>query len=101
MVQRMGTEETAGSDTRHPFPMKDAMSRPYVNVIRMHLLIFFFAFCHALKLDNFLVYAVVYSVYFFPWSELRGWPAPRSGHAKVASAPQDAHPERVTSLSEP
>jgi len=48
-----------------------AMMRPYVNVIRMHLLIFFFAGCWILKLDNFLIYAVVFSVYFFPWSELR------------------------------
>ena len=45
------------------------MSQPYFNVIRMHLLIFFF-FCYALKLHSFFVYAVVYSVYFFPWSEL-------------------------------
>ncbi len=49
----------------------DVIKRPYVNVIRMHLLIFFFAFCHMLKVDSFIVYAVVYSVYFFPWSEVR------------------------------
>lgn len=40
-------------------------------VVRMHLLIFFFAFSHALHLDSFVIYAVVYSVYFFPWRELR------------------------------
>jgi hypothetical protein len=43
-------------------------SRPYLNVIRMHVLIFFFAICHALKVDAFPIYVVVYSVYFFPWS---------------------------------
>jgi hypothetical protein len=48
-----------------------AMMRPYLNVIRMHLLIFFFAGCWLLKIDNFLIYAVVFSVYFFPWSELK------------------------------
>jgi hypothetical protein len=48
-----------------------AMGRPYVNVVRMHLLIFFFAFAHTLKLDSFIVYAVVYFVYFFPWREIR------------------------------
>jgi hypothetical protein len=48
-----------------------AMGRPYVNVIRMHMLIFFFAFAHALKLDSFLVYAVVYFVYLFPWREIK------------------------------
>jgi len=54
-------------------PVGDFMSRPYKNVVRMHLLIFFFAFCHFMKLDTFLVYAVVYSVYFFPWSILRSF----------------------------
>jgi len=46
------------------------MGRPYVNVVRMHLLIFFFAISHFLKMDSFIVYAVVYSVYFFPWGEM-------------------------------
>ena len=45
---------------------------PYKNVIRMHLLIFFFAGAHFLQLDNFAVYAVVYTAYFFPWRLLRG-----------------------------
>lgn len=40
---------------------------PYKNVVRMHLLIFFFAAARFLKLENFAVYAVVYAVYFFPW----------------------------------
>lgn len=40
---------------------------PYKNVVRLHLLIFFFAAAHFARLDNFLVYAVVYAVYFFPW----------------------------------
>ncbi len=48
-----------------------AMMAPYKNVIRLHLLIFFFAAAHFLKLDSFLVYAVVYAVYFFPWRLLR------------------------------
>ena len=43
------------------------MMAPYKNVIRLHLLIFFFAAAHFARLDNFLVYAVVYAVYFFPW----------------------------------
>ena len=48
-----------------------ALFAPYRNVVRMHLLIFFFAFASFTKLDNFAVYAVVYAVYFFPWSMLR------------------------------
>ena len=45
----------------------DGMLAPYRNVMRMHVLIFFFAFAHFARLDNFAVYAVVYAVYFFPW----------------------------------
>ena len=48
-----------------------AMLAPYRNVIRMHLLIFFFAFAHFAGLDSFAVYAVVYAVYFFPWRLVR------------------------------
>lgn len=47
------------------------MMAPYRNVIRLHLLIFFFAAAHFAKLDNFLVYAVVSAVYFFPWRLLK------------------------------
>ena len=50
---------------------KDGMMAPYKNVIRMHLLIFFFAFAHFAKLENFGVYAIVYAVYFFPWRLLK------------------------------
>jgi hypothetical protein len=49
-------------------------ARPYINVIRMHLLIFFFFFCHALKIESFLVFVVVYCVYFFPWHAFKSAP---------------------------
>jgi len=60
------TEIKAADINQHP--IGTALFRPYINVIRMHLLIFFFAFCYALKIDSFIVYAAVYFVYFFPWS---------------------------------
>lgn len=44
---------------------------PYRNVIRMHLLIFFFAGAHFAQLDGMWVLAVVFAVYFFPWRLLR------------------------------
>ena len=50
------------------------MMAPYKNVIRMHLLIFFFAAVHFAKIENFAVYAVVYAVYFFPWRVFRREP---------------------------
>ena len=57
---------------RKPIRDGSGMMAPYKNVIRMHLLIFFFAAVHFAKIDNFAVYAVVYAVYFFPWRLLRG-----------------------------
>jgi len=47
------------------------MFAAYKNVVRLHLLIFFFAFISFLGLENFFVYAVVYAVYFFPWRAVR------------------------------
>ena len=47
------------------------MMAPYRNVVRLHLLIFFFAGAYAAKLNSFIIYAVVYAVYFFPWRLLR------------------------------
>jgi hypothetical protein len=61
-----------GQDRRQA--LSEPFSRPYINVVRMHLLIFFFAACHALKIESFFVFATVYFVYFFPWRTCRdGW----------------------------
>jgi hypothetical protein len=62
---------TGGRTGKKANPIGEAMGRPYINVVRMHLLIFFFAASYALHLDSFIIYAVVYSVYFFPWREFR------------------------------
>lgn len=51
--------------------VRSDFSRPYVNVIRMHILIFFFAISHTLKIDSFAVFTVIYFVYFFPWKFFR------------------------------
>ncbi len=53
----------------------DPFFRPYINVIRMHILIFFFAFSQMLKVNPFFIYSVVYFVYFFPWTAFRTAPA--------------------------
>ena len=57
----------AGARTTKALSLGDGMMEPYKNVVRMHGLIFFFAFAHFARLENFFVYAVVYAVYFFPW----------------------------------
>jgi hypothetical protein len=49
----------------------DLFSEPYRNVLRMHLLLFFFFFAHFAGLENFAMYAAVYAVYFFPWRLVR------------------------------
>lgn len=59
---------------------------PYKNVVRMHLLIFFFAGAAAIKLDSFLIYAVVLCVYFFPFNALFGKPKPSMDSDSVPSA---------------
>ncbi len=64
------------SDSPKPNNVPDPFFAPYKNVVRMHFLIFFFAFAHFLKLDSFLVYAVIYAAYFFPWQALRHSPIP-------------------------
>lgn len=61
----------------------DILFEPYKNVIRMHLLIFFFFGAHLLGFDNFVVFVVVYSLYFFPWKKL----AKREGGAKSTQSP--------------
>ena len=51
----------------------------YKNVVRMHVLIFFFFFAHFAKLESLWVYAVVYAVYFFPWRLVRRAPQATPG----------------------
>jgi hypothetical protein len=57
-----------GTDNRR---FGELFSEPYRNVMRMHVLIFFFFFAHFARLENFAVYAVIYAVYFFPWRLVR------------------------------
>ena len=63
-LSRMGDGRKFGS----------VFSEPYRNVVRMHLLIFFFFFAHLARLENFVVYAVIYAAYFFPWRLVRRVP---------------------------
>ncbi len=62
-----GSVTAAAIAQRKARDASSGLMAPYKGVIRMHLLIFFFAFAHFAKLENFAVYAVVYAVYFFPW----------------------------------
>ena len=68
-----GLEPLGGKAAKKP---GDAFMAPYKNVVRMHLMIFFFAFASFARLENFFVYTVVYAVYFFPWRCLKKNPPP-------------------------
>ena len=60
-------EKWADGLAKNGSKMKGFFFAPYTNVMRLHVLIFFFGFAHAAGLDNFAIYAVIYLVYFFPW----------------------------------
>lgn len=70
-----GAESDVGyPDRERPLPgnrLKGLFARPYTNVIRMHVLIFFFAGAHFVGLESIWVFGVVYLVYFFPWRLLK------------------------------
>ena len=71
------------------------MGKAYVNVVRMHLLIFVFGFSKAMKIDSFAIYAIVYFVYFFPWNEVKRLkPSNRASHATSEPAPSAASSSR-------
>ncbi|MFA5205200.1 MAG: DUF6498-containing protein [Lentisphaeria bacterium] len=53
-------------------PLAFSPDAAYRNVVRMHLLIFFFFFTSFLRIENRFIYAVVYVVYFFPPAALFG-----------------------------
>lgn len=45
----------------------EVLARPYLNVARMHLLIFAFAAVHFVQVESFAAYVTAYALYFFPW----------------------------------
>ena len=68
----IGPTANGGPAAKNP---GDTFMEPYKNVVRMHALIFFFAFAHFARLENFFVYAIVYAVYCFPWRLAKRTPA--------------------------
>jgi len=47
------------------------VSGPYMQVMRMHVVIIAFGAVHAARRESFAVFAVIYALYFFPWRSLR------------------------------
>ena len=50
---------------------------PYLQVMRMHVVIIAFGALHAARRESFAVFASVYVLYFFPWRLLRRDAVPR------------------------
>ena len=71
LAERAAFLSASAAPAARPGALGNGMTAPYKNVVRMHLLIFFFGFAHVARLDNFAVYVVVYAVYFFPWRLVR------------------------------
>jgi len=74
---------------RNPSPL--LLFRPYLNVVRMHVLIFVFAFLHMLGLESLALYPVLV-FYFFPLGQIfpavfRGieWESPKAAVKRTAS----------------
>jgi hypothetical protein len=55
---------------------------PYLQVMRMHVVIIAFSAAHAAQRESFGVFAVIYALYFFPWRLLRRDAAPSVSSAQ-------------------
>ena len=65
---------------------------PYLQVMRMHLVIIAFGAVHAARRESFVVYALIYAVFFFPWRLVRD----RMGsNTSTPSQPGHPLPQRV------
>jgi hypothetical protein len=59
---------------------------PYQQVMRMQVVIIAFGAVHAARRESFLVYALIYALYFFPWGLVRERFAARSDAASGADS---------------
>jgi hypothetical protein len=76
----------AGALTGSRDPYESRVFGPYLQVMRMHVVIIAFGAVHAAGRESFAVYAAVYALYFFPWRLLRR----RKSSATVSPAPSAA-----------
>jgi hypothetical protein len=69
------TAEQPGRRDRWDEMAESRVSGPYLQVMRMHVVIIAFGAVHAARRESFAVFAVIYALYFFPWRLLRRAPA--------------------------
>ena len=61
-----------GKPTRRPESATESrVFGPYLQVLRMQVVIIAFGAVHAARRESFLVYALIYAVFFFPWRLVR------------------------------
>jgi hypothetical protein len=60
-----------GTRSRWDEMAESRVSGPYLQVMRMHVVIIAFGAVHAARRESFAVFAVIYALYFFPWRLLR------------------------------
>ena len=63
--------DRAGSRNRWDEMAESRVSGPYLQVMRMHVVIIAFGAVHAARRESFAAFAVIYALYFFPWRLLR------------------------------
>ena len=73
--------ERADARSRWDDMAESRVTGPYLQVMRMHVVIIAFGAVHAARRESFGVFALIYALYFFPWRLLR-----RGAPAAVASA---------------
>jgi hypothetical protein len=56
---------------------------PYLQVMRMHVVIIAFGAEHAARRESFFVYALIYALNFFPWRLMRDRLGARAATARI------------------
>ena len=64
-------DDPAGPRSRWDGMAESRVTGPYLQVMRMHVVIIAFSALHAVQRESFAVFAAVYALYFFPWRILR------------------------------
>jgi hypothetical protein len=75
------TRVGGGTRSRWDEMAESRVSGPYLQVMRMHVVIIAFSALHVAQRESFAAFAVIYALYFFPWRLLR-----RNRLAGVSSA---------------
>jgi Family of unknown function (DUF6498) len=68
---RLAHQEPAATRSKWDEMAESRVGGPYLQVMRMHVVIIAFGALHAAQRDSFAAFAAIYALYFFPWRLLR------------------------------